>query len=1265
MYQAPKKNNGHNAALRNQLLSTDIGNIDVRDEVPINNQQHFDPYPQQQFHPQPQPHNNMNGYPMPQGQGPQRFNGPPQPHTQYNNFQQRPMPPSMPFAPPGQPRSRRSSLQSNHSSFNMSSMNNFFKGSKSKFTGGGDDDDDEDGKDVMIDDTGNTMSFDDLTTIKDRGRYGGQSSFDSTPIIPTLQTSASRSFNSSSVSNVQYRKQMTAFKKQAMVNAGKMNDPRAMSLQTGLAGGNPYLEARDPRAMSLQGNKNPYGPDPRAMSLQGRNPYQEMNNDPRARFMNGQPRPNLTQPRTNSLTNQPYQQRSPRAYSLTTNPYQQVNNPMARTPINNGELQAPNQHFIQSGANNSPKFGSQPSLVPNRNSGSGIPQSLQQKRQVPLQNGFQPPKPQNMANSFGGYNPSTPTIEEAPSLQDTESQYSEPPSATTTVASRKPPPVSGDFSHHYLADNTLNTNDHLDDSGATYSDFSNDKSFIPPNEESTPSPAEHFDNNRKALVNNRLDLTDQDTFDDEGTPSKLPRSKGLPHLSLLKIRDEDSDETIEETPQQPEHIHRTLEPVAESEDPITNRRTSTPPPPPVSFENSRRNSPTKAASPSSFASPGRKYTSPSKNMPPSPLKRTFNSENANTHKRFPMSISSMSEYSTFSGVSDGYENGDLESKKKLYQLAGNSGTANDVFVTASQFSLMDNSNKNDNHHHRNKSSQFSFNNEYPETITENDTGSSYTATPKLDYHDQETPVIEQQKRQSYNPSVSSANETGTLRKSSTTDSASIKSSRSNNGSIKSSFKSPSFLQKWSRKRNEKKKNNSFEPVTKPVEIKTPTERNNHQLPETPVDRELYATNKAPEMSKGLHIMKNEDVDEVEKVQRKDSASYKSQRLSPESHYKKNIYVKSSERGLDESSNIDKDTNATSQPTSSASGTSGSYSTNNTIDTELENDDSESHDYDNTKTRTLVENSNPLQQSFEPELPTSRSPPTIFKKLNLTVEQLGIMEEKSCVVRELEFVSKELGDSIKREIRLEDQLKNKDIISSPNLNYENELRNKILFISELEEKLNEERRKRYIAEEHVLLWENGSEPSALQLSYENEKLQSELMNKDEIINNQASELDSLRLGTPKNEDEVEALTKTNKELETVTIPSLKNEIEVLNNDKKRLSTITEKFKLLKIENAELERKLQDADDMKDLHSKQLEDELVQIKQKYEKRIHKGNGEDTRLTNNTSPVNHRLKKTFLNELGSSNSSFDSLKPQSPINGKRITSFSLINVTSPNDK
>ncbi|KAG7727071.1 hypothetical protein KL933_002780 [Ogataea haglerorum] len=253
-------------------LSRTLGDsafIDVRKETPLpnNNRLQYGNQPGSYY-----PPTNYQGYQKPH---PGAYQAPHQRHDMYMPMQPQVdyygRPPNM--APPrmfgeGASHSRRSSLVSNSSS----SVNKFFKRGM-KFAK--DDDDDGNGDpdgDVEVEASASTVSFDDLQHIRGGGRYGnGSSALDTQPYIPMI-SNRPRAPNGQ-LSNVQYRKQMTAQKKMVaaqMANANK-GPPRAMSLEAGMM--------RYPRTMSMQSaGPGPVSPgprmgyDPRAMSMQTRPP---------------------------------------------------------------------------------------------------------------------------------------------------------------------------------------------------------------------------------------------------------------------------------------------------------------------------------------------------------------------------------------------------------------------------------------------------------------------------------------------------------------------------------------------------------------------------------------------------------------------------------------------------------------------------------------------------------------------------------------------------------------------------------------------------------------------------------------------------------------------------------------------------------------------------------------------------------------------------------------------------------------------------------
>ncbi|KAL6944643.1 hypothetical protein ACO0RG_001386 [Hanseniaspora osmophila] len=143
----------------------------------------------------------------------------------------------------------------------------------------------------------------------------------------------------------------------------------------------------------------------------------------------------------------------------------------------------------------------------------------------------------------------------------------------------------------------------------------------------------------------------------------------------------------------------------------------------------------------------------------------------------------------------------------------------------------------------------------------------------------------------------------------------------------------------------------------------------------------------------------------------------------------------------------------------------------------------------------------------------------FKSFFIDPEQLNLLNENKRLVEELAIVSKELTESFARELELETKSKlflndastkgrygGTGNVSNNNTtdqsNYFNEMqkemRKKSSRIVSLIQEVNEERLKRFIAEEQVLLFEKGVQPSALQLTQEIEMLKRALKEKDDEI-----------------------------------------------------------------------------------------------------------------------------------------------------------------------
>lgn len=175
-------------------------------------------------------------------------------------------------------------------------------------------------------------------------------------------------------------------------------------------------------------------------------------------------------------------------------------------------------------------------------------------------------------------------------------------------------------------------------------------------------------------------------------------------------------------------------------------------------------------------------------------------------------------------------------------------------------------------------------------------------------------------------------------------------------------------------------------------------------------------------------------------------------------------------------------------------------------------------YDQEETKQNV-SLNSLQQDDVKE-------PESDVNTDIRIEKDNEMHQK--LMKEIFILSEELTESIVRETDLERRLmKTKGVSSagsSPTkksvsgplssattsiglLDVQLELRKKSKNIVQLIKDLNEERMKRFIAEQEVLNVKNGCKPDYLELSYKYKKMESELAEKNEIINSLREKLES--------------------------------------------------------------------------------------------------------------------------------------------------------------
>ncbi|KAL3232529.1 uncharacterized protein RNJ44_04445 [Nakaseomyces bracarensis] len=279
--------------LRNNLLNSDVGGIDITQEVPVKQDDMYQPpqqqmmgnvppqqyYPPQQMQPQMQPHMQMQQHMqqrMPYNNN-QMYHQPQPPSGQQRQMYQQY--PQASQVPPQQQYPRSQSLT-------QKSISNFFKpkGYHSPFgksKKGGDDDDNEEGAELMDDPNASVITYSDIRKSANKGGdkygYGG----DTAPIIPTIVTTDK---------NSDYRKYMTTQKKIAMNRMAKQGippqtpsppsklqqyqqqqqmmggNPRAMSLQGYGSGGSPFYQGPAPMGQN-RGPNGQYNPDPRANSM--------------------------------------------------------------------------------------------------------------------------------------------------------------------------------------------------------------------------------------------------------------------------------------------------------------------------------------------------------------------------------------------------------------------------------------------------------------------------------------------------------------------------------------------------------------------------------------------------------------------------------------------------------------------------------------------------------------------------------------------------------------------------------------------------------------------------------------------------------------------------------------------------------------------------------------------------------------------------------------------------------------------------------------
>ncbi|KAI5969388.1 hypothetical protein CANMA_001455 [Candida margitis] len=249
--------------------------------------------------------------------------------------------------------------------------------------------------------------------------------------------------------------------------------------------------------------------------------------------------------------------------------------------------------------------------------------------------------------------------------------------------------------------------------------------------------------------------------------------------------------------------------------------------------------------------------------------------------------------------------------------------------------------------------------------------------------------------------------------------------------------------------------------------------------------------------------------------------------------------------------------------------------------------------------------------------------TYAKPLPFTKDEMHIMNCNTELLNELESITRELASSIKRELSLETRLKNQTVYSrSPNgepENLESVVIEKSRAIVDLQEKLNKEKRLRFISEEHALLSEQGQSPSALKLEYEKTEIYNQLVAKNDLVNqlqNRISELES--------QEQVDINAMDSNLIEKIQILQAENEDLINQNYSQK-----EEIKILEGQRDELREVIGKLSSQNSQDSKFLNDKIKALEMKCQNL----KGMNDKLTNREGNGNSSHEQSFgFNRFGS---------------------------------
>lgn len=908
--------------------------------------------------------------------------------------------------------------------------------------------DEETGADIQ-DITGNNVSFDDITHIRDRGPYGmnGAKTLDTTPIIPTLGNGGNLS--SHNMSNIQYRKQMNHQMKMNLANGA-----RAMSL----AGSNPMSpnnngapSGGDPRAMSF----NSFSNGPRTMSL---NPSMSMQNVHLPSNQQGI-MPNNGGPRAMSLNNrsQPYNN-GPRSMSLRNGPpppagYGQMPaNSMAPIPQGNSMPQGmPRSMSLNAQSMMHP--GQMPNQMPMPNGQMQMnqmqmnqmqmnPQMNQQMVPGQMPNGQMMPSQMNQMNGQHGYSRgsySTPLNQSSNDslmnvVEEEDEQMSLGRVKATSGSDIPSPPLESE---------------QMDKDTVTYNNTGSDEN----DENDMVYKFEHEDDNDNVLLSRKSTL-------------KKSNSMRLRKLNLFNNKETDIKE-----------------------------------------EESYNTTPTKN-------SYGEEQKSPSFNM----------KDNYHTDTE-----------SLIKSGSDELAHHLAENKEKFNHIGANASNAsnvNDVYYTANDLNS-------------------------PTRTLPSPSVDNYLITKTSDK--KESPL-----RKSTFPGENSEGEEdeefeSDYENDDTLDGRGSPKAIPKQSSIRSLTENTAF---HNFRQNSLKKQDDIESYPKSVEGSENREltfsRENYNPDYSTADTSSNTTSNVPTLQTATpdkvvdNTMRSTNVNDL-------MESPIPEATTPDAHENSTplgISKKDSKRGSRSFSISSTSKSIFKRLSKSGSKRSSSAGFDNDGEDDLYNDSAL------ILKRNSVSSTPRSQQRRTSQIKTEQ--PIAFSK-----EELGIMTANNDLLNELELVTTELASSIKRELKLESQLRThiapgNEYSNAPSSDIEAQIREKLKTISDLEEKLTKERRLRFISEEHALLSENGQTPSPLKLNYEKTELYRQLLIKNDLCHQLEDKLNEYQEKETREQEQAEKqkknngslqdpdfldrfndLLKENAELKLTVIPDLEKKLELSN------------------------------------------------------------------------------------------------------------------------